>query len=132
MANTFYSYSAYITPSSNADITVLKDYLEDFYQEENPEILLSNNEIKITFDDEYNFYIYLATEEHVNQEALEIADDLETDFNENLYDKEKLKASKKRFEMWGDPDFDMDYFNDSLFIIQQIEKFNDIIIFQNM
>ncbi|QSW88124.1 hypothetical protein J0383_17880 [Flavobacterium endoglycinae] len=132
MANTFYSYSAYITPSSNADITVLKDYLEDFYQEENPEILLSNNEIKITFDDEYNFYIYLATEEHVNQEALEIADDLETDFNENLYDKEKLKASKKRFEMWGDPDFDMDYFNDSLFIIEQIEKFNDIIIFQNM
>ncbi|WP_276381721.1 hypothetical protein [Flavobacterium sp. H4147] len=132
MANTFYSYSAYITPSSNADITVLKDYLEDFYQEENPEILLSDNEIKITFDDEYNFYIYLATEEHVNQEALEIADDLETDFNENLYDKEKLKASKKRFEMWGDPDLDMDYFNDSLFIIQQIEKFNDIIIFQNM
>lgn len=132
MANTFYSYSAYITPSSNADITVLKDYLEDFYQEENPEILLSDNEIKITFDNEYNFYIYLATEEHVNQEALEIADDLETDFNENLYDKEKLKASKKRFEMWGDPDFDMDYFNDSLFIIEQIEKFNDIIIFQNM
>jgi len=132
MANTFYSYSAYITPSSNADITVLKDYLEDFYQEENPEILLSDNEIKINFDNEYNFYIYLATEEHVNQEALEIADDLETDFNENLYDKEKLKASKKRFEMWGDPDFDMDYFNDSLFIIQQIEKFNDIIIFQNM
>ncbi|WP_343616815.1 hypothetical protein [Flavobacterium sp.] len=132
MANTFYSYSAYITPSSNADITVLKDYLEDFYQEENPEILLSDNEIKITFDNEYNFYIYLATEEHVNQEALEIADDLETDFNENLYDKEKLKASKKRFEMWGDPDFDMDYFNDSLFLIEQIEKFNDIIIFQNM
>lgn len=134
MANSFYSYSAFIPPTSNADITVLKDYLEAFYSEsdaENPEIILDDNEIKLTFDDEYNFYIYLAEEEHVNQEALEIADDLEEDWNENVYDKEKLKASTKRFEMWGDPDFDMDYFNDSLFILDQLEKFNDLIIFQN-
>lgn len=131
MANSFYSYSAYISPSSNADIKVLKEFLDAFYQESDNKITLSDNQITITFDDEYNFYIYLAEEEHVNQEALEIADYLEEDWNENLYDKEKLKASKKRFEIWGDPDFDMDYFNDSLFIIEQVEKFNDIIIFQN-
>lgn len=131
MANSFYSYSAYISPSSNADIKVLKEFLDAFYQESDNKIILSDNQITITFDDEYNFYIYLAEEEHVNQEALEIADYLEEDWNENPYDKEKLKASKKRFEIWGDPDFDMDYFNDSLFIIDQLEKFNDIIIFQN-
>ncbi|GAA3777407.1 hypothetical protein [Flavobacterium ginsengiterrae] len=134
MANSFYSYSAFIAPGSNADIAILKDYLESFYSEsdaENPQIVLDNNEIKLTFDDEYNFYIYLAEEEHINQEALEIADDLEEDWNEDIYDKEKLRASKKRFEVWGDPDFDMDYFNDSLFIIDQIEQFSDVIIFQN-
>jgi hypothetical protein len=131
MANSFYSYSAYISPSSNADIKVLKEFLDAFYQESDNKITLSDNQITITFDDEYNFYIYLAEEEHVNQEALEIADYLEEDWNETSYDKEKLKASKKRFEIWGDPDFDMDYFNDSLFIIEQVEKFNDIIIFQN-
>jgi len=131
MANSFYSYSAYISPSSNADIKVLKEFLDAFYQESDNKITLNDNQITITFDDEYNFYIYLAEEEHVNQEALEIADYLEEDWNENPYDKEKLKASKKRFEIWGDPDFDMDYFNDSLFIIEQVEKFNDIIIFQN-
>jgi hypothetical protein len=131
MANSFYSYSAYIPPSSNADIKVLKEFLDAFYQESDNKITLSDNQITITFDDEYDFYIYLAEEEHVNQEALEIADYLKEDWNENFYDKEKLKASKKRFEIWGDPDFDMDYFNDSLFIIEQVEKFNDIIIFQN-
>jgi len=131
MANSFYSYSAYISPSSNADIKVLKEFLDEFYQESDNKITLNDNQITITFDDEYNFYIYLAEEEHVNQEALEIADYLEEDWNETPYDKEKLKASKKRFEVWGDPDFDMDYFNDSLFIIDQVEKFNDIIIFQN-
>lgn len=131
MANSFYSYSAYISPSSNADIKVLKEFLDAFYQESDNKIILSDNQITITFDDEYNFYIYLAEEEHVNQEALEIADYLEEDWNETPYDKEKLKASKKRFEIWGDPDFDMDYFNDSLLIIEQVEKFNDIIIFQN-
>ncbi|WDF58430.1 hypothetical protein PQ462_17085 [Flavobacterium sp. KACC 22758] len=131
MANSFYSYSAYISPSSNADIKVLKEFLDEFYQESDNKITLNDNQITITFDDEYNFYIYLAEEEHVNQEALEIADYLEEDWNETPSDKEKLKASKKRFEVWGDPDFDMDYFNDSLFIIDQVEKFNDIIIFQN-
>lgn len=125
MANSFYSYSAYISPSSNADIKVLKEFLDAFYQESDNKITLSDNQITITFDDEYNFYIYLAEEEHVNQEALEIAGYLEEDWNETPYDKEKLKVSKKRFEVWGDSDFDMDYFNDSLFIIEQVEKFKD-------
>ena len=135
MANTFYSYSAYILPSSNAEITVLKGYLDSFYHKpeniDEPKIVLNDNQITITFNDEYNFYIYLSQEKHINDEAVEIADDLETDWNENLYDKEKLKTSIKRFEVWGDPDFDMDYFNDSLFIIDQIEKFSEILIFQN-
>lgn len=135
MANTFYSYSAYLLPHSNADIQVLKEHLDAFYTEsdaaEKPQIVLSDNQITITFNDEYNFYIFLSDEKHVNEEALEITDYLETDWNEKVYDNEKLKTSAKRFEVWGDPDFDMDYFNDSLFIIDQIEKFNDIVIFQN-
>ncbi|WP_289661844.1 hypothetical protein [Flavobacterium panacagri] len=136
MANSFYSYSAYILPSSNATITVLKEHLEEFYQNSDagnqPEIILSNNQITIIFNDEYRFYIYLSEEKHVKDEALEITENLEEDWNEQPFDKEKLKTAQKRFEVWGDEDFDMDYFNDSLFIIDQIEKFSDIIIFQNI
>lgn len=135
MANTFYSYSVYIEPSSNAAISILKDNLDSFYQKQiitnKPEIVLIDNQITITFDDDYNFYIYLSDEEHVNEEATEIANDQDVDWNENIFDKEKLKTCKKRFEVWGDDDFDIDYFNDSLFIIEQIENFNNIIIFQN-
>lgn len=135
MANSFYSYSAYILPSSNATIIALKEYLEEFYQnsdtEDQPEINLSDNQITLIFNDEYRFYIYLSEEKHVNEEAVEIAENLETDWNEEPFDKEKLKTAQKRFELWGDEDFDMDYFNDSLFILDQIEKFSDIIIFQN-
>ncbi|HEY1193779.1 hypothetical protein [Flavobacterium sp.] len=135
MANTFYSYSAYILPSSNATILALKEYLEEFYQksdhEDQPDIDLRDNQITLIFNDEYRFYIYLSEEKHVNEEALEIAEDLETDWNEEPFDKQKLKTAQKRFELWGDEDFDMDYFNDSLFILDQIEKFSGIIIFQN-
>lgn len=135
MANSFYSYSVYILPSSNATIATLKAYLEKFYQKsdagDQPEIVLSDNQITILFNDEYHFYIYLSEEKHVNEEALEIVEDLEEDWNQEPFDKEKLKTAQKRFEVWGDQDFDMDYFNDSLFIIDQIEKFSDIIIFEN-
>ncbi|KAF2517014.1 hypothetical protein [Flavobacterium foetidum] len=135
MAYSFYSHLAFLPPSSNADLAVLKNHLETFYARpvitDKPKIILNGKQITVTFKDGYNFYIYLSEEKHVNQEALEIAEDLEEDWNEKPFDKEKLKASNKRFELWGDQDFDMDYFNDSLFIVNQIEKFDDVIIFQN-
>ena len=134
MANTFYSYSVYIEPSSNASISGLKDNLDSFYQRpiitDKPKITLDDNQINITFNDDYSFYIYLSNEEHVNEEAAAIANDQQADWNDIPFDKEKLKTCEKRFEVWGDDDFDMDYFNDSLFIIEQIENFTDVIIFQ--
>ncbi|CAD0004151.1 hypothetical protein [Flavobacterium chungangense] len=135
MAHLFYSHLVFIPPSSNATIAILKEYLDDFYQrpviEDKPKIVSDNKRITITFSDGYNFYIHLAKEDYVITEAAEIADYRKTDWNENAFDKEKLKASGKRFEIWGDPDFDMDYFNDSLFILEIIEKFNDVIILEN-
>lgn len=56
-------------------------------------------------------------------------DDFKTDYNYNDIDKEKLKLCSKRFDISGsDDDYNMDYFNDSLFILGQIEKFNGITI----
>ncbi|WP_456313052.1 hypothetical protein [Pseudomonas shirazensis] len=133
MANSFYSYLAFIEPSSNAGIETLKNHLEDFYAKpvitEKPTITVENNQIEILFDDEYRLYVFLSEEDHINEEAQEFAIEYELDWNENTFDKEKLKTCKKRFEIWGDEDFDMDYFNDSLYIIEQIEKFDGVIIF---
>lgn len=133
MANTFYSYLAFVQDSSNADIHALKNYLEDFYAQtetnNRPAITIENNQIDIVFNDEYSLYALFSDEEYINEEAQEFAEEYEADWNENIFDREKLKTCKKRFEIWGDDDFDMNYFNDSLFIIEQIEKFNDVIIF---
>lgn len=133
MSNTFYSYLAFITPASDAGLVVLKDNLEIFYArpaiEDKPEIVLENNQITIIFDNEYRLCIVFSEEEYVNEEALEIAQEHSLDYNQNAFDKTQLETCYKRFEIWGDDDFDMDYFNDSLFVIEAIEKFNGIIIF---
>jgi len=135
MANTFYSYLAFLQPSSNGNLLVLKQNLETFYEKQTvadkPEITLDDNLITLVFNEEYEFHVFFSDEEHVNQEAKELAEEYEFDWNENPFDKEKLKTCIKRFEVWGDDDFDMDYFNDSLFIIDEIEKFTDVIIFHN-
>ncbi|QGK72958.1 hypothetical protein [Flavobacterium sp. SLB02] len=133
MANTFYSYLAFIAPTSDASLTVLKNNLKTFYDRpiitNKPEIVLEDNQINILFDDQYQLYIAFSEEEYVNEEALEIAEEQQLDWNENTFDKATLETCRKRFEIWGDDDFDMDYFNDSLFVIEEIEKFSDVIIF---
>lgn len=133
MANTFYSYLAFITPDSDANLIDLKNNLEIFYArpviEDKPKIVLENNQITIIFNDEYRLNIAFSNEEYVNEEAIGIAQEHQLDYNENAFDKTKLETCYKRFEVWGDDDFDMDYFNDSLFVIEAIEKFNDVIIF---
>lgn len=133
MANTFYSYLAFIQPTSDADIDVLKMNLDKFYSNQQldaqPKISLVDDKITLTFNGKYNFYICLSDDEHIIDEAKEFAQNQEFDWADEPFDKEKLKISNKRFEVWGDDDYDMDYFNDSLFIVEQVEKFSDIIIF---
>lgn len=133
MSHTFYSYLAFITPTSDASLIALKNNLETFYQKETieskPEIVLDENQIDIVFDEDYRLHIAFSDEEYVNEEALELAEQYELDWNENTFDKATLQTCQKRFEIWGDEDFDMDYFNDSLFVIEEIENFSDVIIF---
>lgn len=132
MANTYYSYLAFIAPTSDGNLIALKNNLETFYKsvtENKPEILLENEQINLVFEDNYRLYIAFSEESYVNEEALEIAAESKLDWNETAFDKAKLETCNKRFEVWGDDDFDMEYFNDSLYIIEEIERFNDVVIF---
>ncbi|HEY9257705.1 hypothetical protein [Chitinophaga sp.] len=135
MANSFYSYLAFILPGSNANINTLKNELTDFYSkpviDDQPVISINGNDISVRFQDDYTFHIVFSAEAHVNTEARELAEEQALDWNEAPFDKTALAQSASRFEIWGEQDFDMDYFNDSLFIIQKIEEFDNVIIFQN-
>ncbi|MBS7231424.1 hypothetical protein KHA90_10350 [Flavobacterium psychroterrae] len=132
MANTYYSYLAFIAPTSDASLMALKNNLDAFYEsvtENKPEIVLESDKINLVFEDDYHLYIAFSEEAYVNEEALEIAGESKLDWNETAFDKAKLETCNKRFEVWGDDDFDMEYFNDSLYIIEEIERFTDVIIF---
>jgi hypothetical protein len=130
MAYTFYQYLAFIQPDSDADLTVLKNNLESFYEKSGRRPNISQIDKMITVDfNNYKFEISFSDGSHVIEEAAEIANDRATDYAENSFDKEKLKTSSKRFEISGEDDIDMDYFNDSLFIVETIEKFRGVIVF---
>jgi hypothetical protein len=130
MAYTFYHYLAFIQPDSDADLTVLKNNLESFYAKSSRRPNISQIDKVITVDfDNYKFEISLSDGSHVIEEAAEIANDRAADYAENNFDKEKLKTSSKRFEISGEDDIDMDYFNDSLFIVEITEKFKGVIVF---
>ena len=133
MRKAFYKYTIFIHPDSDAGIATFKDKLFAFYEnteiKDKPTIELDGLNLIIAFSDRYSFYLKLNDEDYVNEEAKEFANELKLDWNEEPFDAEKLRNCQKRFEMHGDPDFDMDYFNDSLFILEQIEDFSEIIIF---
>jgi len=125
-----YRYFALVQPDSNADITTLKENLDTFYSKSSkkPCILLRDKEIEILFDN-FTFTISFSDSDWVIEESIEMADDFDTDYNLNDIDKEKLKLCSKRFDITGsDADANMDYFNDSLFILSQIEKFTGVTI----
>lgn len=130
MGYTFYQYLAFIQPDSDAEPGRLKLNLESFYTGgiRPPQIILTDKLITIAFDS-YNFRIHYSDAPHVAAEAAALAEDSHADWSEKHFDKEKLKSSSKRFELSGDPDFDMDYFNDSLYIVEIIEQFNGVIVF---
>lgn len=130
MSYTFYSYSIYIQPDSNADLDVLKDNIEAFYSNDDiqPVITLAKKQLTLSFGD-YNFYITLSDAPQVMEEAAEIAAAYQTDWNEEPFDQQKLSTCNRRFELWADDDEDMDYMNDSLFILQTIESFKGVTVF---
>ena len=66
--------------------------------------------------------IGLNDSEHVLQESKEIANDNAKDHE--LY--ESIKCCKRRLELGGDPDFDMEYFNDFCFVLEEIESFSSV------
>lgn len=135
MAHSFYSYLVFILPGSNANLDTLKNELTDFYSgpemDNKPTISINGNELDLRFEDGYTFLVVFSDEAHVNVEARELAEDQTLDWNEQPVDQNALAQSTSRFEIGGEEDDDMDYFNDSLFIIQKIEEFNNVVIFQN-
>ncbi|MEO6305219.1 MAG: hypothetical protein ABIP51_18815 [Bacteroidia bacterium] len=133
MASAYYSYLAFIEPGSDANLEILKTNLDEFYAKptitNKPDITLNSRSITLTFNDGYAFYINLSNEQHVNGEAKEFADTNDLDWYEKPVDKEKLLSCTSRLEIYGEDDYNMNYFNDSLYIVETIGAFKGVIVF---
>jgi hypothetical protein len=126
-----YSFLIYTKPNFSKNIVNIKQEMELFFEkfEEKPIFYLKEEELKISYND-YNFYIAINDEPYILEELSEILEEEQNDYTGNPINKNEIIQSKYRFELWGDDDFDMDYFNESLFIIEFFESDSNYVIFE--
>lgn len=129
MGFTYYSYLILLAPDTDATIEGLKSNLDSFYanDERTVKIDLNGNDLTVNIDG-YNLYVHYSNESHVIEESEEIANDAAI----GLKEFDVIKSCTSRFELHGDPDYDMDYFNDSLYLQEEMEKFKGVFIFDTM
>ncbi|RXK83008.1 hypothetical protein [Filimonas effusa] len=129
-----YTHLAYLKPGKSIDLETLENNIAARYEgmknSTKPVIVDEAGMLRISFNS-YNFYITLVSASHVAVEARETAEQVDKDWAENAYDKGALKESTIRLDFYGDADPEMEYFNDSLFILEEIEKTGDTIIFHS-
>lgn len=75
--------------------------------------------------DDWKLHLYFEDEAHVKEEAQELAEDLIQDEQ----DRKLVSSSKSRIAIFGDPDPEMMYFNEYLFVLEEMEKFLGLYIF---
>lgn len=126
MGYTYYQYFGLIPPGSNATLQGLKEKLYTFYSESEDlfELKLEGNRLQLLLGD-YAFTIHYIDAPHVLKESVEISERLKGESDA----KATIASCKARFEMHGDEDEDMDYFNDSLYIQEEWEDFEGVITF---
>jgi hypothetical protein len=125
MGYTYYQYMAMVAPETSASLETLQASLDAFYSKiKRPyRSAISGNQLTLTLAD-YKFYVYYATEAHVLEESREMAQTYIGDAST----KAAIARCATRFEMHGDDDPDMDYFNDSLYLQEQIEALGTVYI----
>jgi hypothetical protein len=123
MAYTFYEYLILIGENSDFNLNKLAEKLNGFYANKKEiQIKISDNSVQVVYDKKYKFRLHLNEEEYVKIESEEMAETAEKN-------KTEIAACRKRLEMSGDADPDMDHFNDSLFILQTLESFSDVYLY---
>jgi hypothetical protein len=124
----FANYSNLILFSNNSDASPekLKAKLEDVYRndERSVKITADKNIITVTIKG-WNLYVGYSNEDHVLIESQEIA----SEFANGKPEQDLISKCRARFEMSADADPDMEYFNDSCFVLQEIESFKEVFVF---
>jgi len=123
------SYGNFIFPLENESdfFEKLKQAILDFYNiqsKKKPLITDEGNRLIINFNG-YQFIFSYIDEDWIVEESKDIADT----FAKHRADKHKIETCSCRVEFYGDDDYNMIYFNESLSLLEIISKQMKVAIF---
>lgn len=123
-----YEYLILISDTSDFSMEGLEQNLRSFYarnEDRKVGIERIDDEITVAIKN-FPFFIELSGAPHVLEESAEIAES----WKGNPAEKSKIAACSRRLEMHAQgQDFNMDYFNDSLYILGEMETFEGIYVY---
>lgn len=122
-----YDYLAMVSEDSTISLESLKEKLDKFYVNDDRKINISLHEKSIHLQiEKFTFYISWNEADYVLIESNDIA----INFATKRADKDIIASCKKRIEIDDtNNDIDTDYFNDSLYIIDIMENFAGVFVF---
>ena len=124
MAYTPYKLLVFIPPLSSVTLEEVVEKLRTKFASQKVSIARSGEKVVIKRES-WSLNVYWEDEPHVLEEAQEIADH----FANHRPDKDVIASSQRRLTTAGDPDPNMDYFNDYVWMIEAFEAIPEFIIF---
>lgn len=128
MGFTYYSYLVLLPDSTPVSLTDLYERLKKAYVNDtrNVDIELDLTRVVLAIDG-WTLRIYLSDDEHVADESRELAEE----FAKGHPKQERISGCKRRFETGADSDSNMDFFNDSLTVLDAMESFGEVYVFDS-
>ena len=114
-----YSYQYYLLLKTSENfLPVIAKQLENHLKTRKDNTKISfhdDNHLLVKMDEDYYFHFWFDNNEGTQSEIKEIAQNYD-----GVKDKNLLSSCQSRIEFWGDEDQDMNFFNDSLFLLEQL------------
>lgn len=126
MAYSFYAYLVLIEESSNFEMSTLLERLRNFYIKDNRAIQLSIDDNLLTLGIEsFQFHLQWHTADSIRIESEELA----SNYLKNTRKRNRIASCSQRIEISADDDPNMSYFNDSLYLLDELSFFKGVHIF---
>ncbi len=130
-----YNHLIYLKSNQDISLDELKsDFLVYFKDKKlkKPDKILKQKEKLIIVYWDYKFYAYINKENYTNEELLELLQNNNyKDFDLKAINKDNFKNSNIRIEFYWEDDFWMEYFNESIFLLEFFENSWNYLIFES-
>jgi hypothetical protein len=123
-----YSYQHFILINDeNFSLSEVENRIKDLYTRMKREVKIyyqNDSYLLLDMGNDYQFHFQLDKGTHVAEESKEIAEGYTGE-----KDKALIASCKQRIDFWGDEDADADHINDYMFILQELDQDEKLLIF---